>query len=50
MNKKLFGKKFQIEAKIFTVYAVSGSDIFAYEGDVMETNEKREVLKPRYFD
>ena len=51
MDKKgLFGKKFQIKEKIFTVYAVSGSDIFAHEGDVMKTNEKREVLNPRYFD
>ena len=47
---ELVGKRFQVEGKIFTVYSVVANGVFAHEGDVMETNEKGEVLNPRYFD
>ena len=50
LKKELTGKRFQIEEKIFTVYAVSDSGVFAYKSDVMETNEKGEILNSCYFD
>ena len=48
-KKELIGKRFNAEGKTFTVYAVSGPGVFAHDGDVMETNEKGEVMNPRYF-
>lgn len=49
-KKELLSKKFQAEGKVFTVYAVSGPGVFAHEGEEMETNDKGEVIEPRYFD
>ena len=48
-RKDLIDKRVIIDGKIYTIYAVATSGVFAHEGETMEVNEKGEVINPKFL-